>query len=327
MLSWMVIRLQFLYFFLLWGSAPLSVHFPMDYMDSAITASANPDPEPLGDFEQITLPLRRVGNLMVIEVEIDGQVGNFILDIGAPYLVLNKTYFRGYLPSDTRSMGGINGEGERVRKTEVGHLQIRDLYFEEISADVVSLAALENEKGIKILGLLGLNLFKKLDIELDLKANILHLFRLDEHGIRLAPFMEDEDHGFELSCPLRIEENIAFVEATIGGQKLQFCLDTGAEINVLSSKLPSEVTREFTIKGRVWLRGSEGRRTEALTGFVRNFKIGDQNIPRMRMMISNLDHLEALYGQRVDGVLGFDFLASGKVCLNFKSGEICIFGY
>lgn len=285
------------------------------------------DPEPLGDFEQITLPLRRVENLMVLEVEIDGQIGNFLLDIGAPYLVLNKTYFRGYIPSYAKRMGGINGEGELIRKAEVKHLQIRDLYFKNLSADVVSLAVLEDEKGIKILGLLGLNLFKKLDIELDLKSNNISLFRLDENGIRIAPFMEDEEHGFELSCPLRIEDNIAFVEGKIGGKTLQFCLDTGAEINVLSNKLPSEVTRQFTIKGRVWLRGSEGRRTEALTGFVRNFEIGDQKIPRMRMMISNLDHLEELYGQKVDGVLGFDFLASGKICLNFKSGEICIFGY
>ena len=69
------------------------------------------DPEPLGGFEQITLPFRRVENLMVLEVEIDGQIGNFLLDIGAPYLVLNKTYFRCYIPSDAMRMGGINGDG------------------------------------------------------------------------------------------------------------------------------------------------------------------------------------------------------------------------
>ena len=35
--------------------------------------------------DTIYIPLTRVGNLMIIEAEIDNMIGNFILDLGAPF--------------------------------------------------------------------------------------------------------------------------------------------------------------------------------------------------------------------------------------------------
>ena len=46
--------------------------------------------------DSILIPLKRAGNLFLIEARIDTMVGNFIVYLGAPYLVLNATYFRDY---------------------------------------------------------------------------------------------------------------------------------------------------------------------------------------------------------------------------------------
>ncbi len=51
------------------------------------------DPKPQGNFEKLIIPLKRAQNFFLIEARIDTLVGNFILDTGAPQLVLNKTYF------------------------------------------------------------------------------------------------------------------------------------------------------------------------------------------------------------------------------------------
>ncbi|MBK7441147.1 MAG: hypothetical protein IPI65_06360 [Bacteroidetes bacterium] len=53
------------------------------------------DPIPQGEFDELFIPLKRVQNLFLIEARVDSLVGNFILDTGAPHLVLNKTYFLG----------------------------------------------------------------------------------------------------------------------------------------------------------------------------------------------------------------------------------------
>jgi hypothetical protein len=57
----------------------------------------------------VVIPLKRAGKLLLIEAEADGQRGDFILDTGAPFLVLNQTYFRGATRRNGTS-GGITGE-------------------------------------------------------------------------------------------------------------------------------------------------------------------------------------------------------------------------
>src|SRR5688572_17931465 len=56
----------------------LSVSFPRAYSDSSTSV----------------IPFNRAGNLIVVQARVDTTVGNFILDTGAPSLVLNITYFR-----------------------------------------------------------------------------------------------------------------------------------------------------------------------------------------------------------------------------------------
>src|SRR3954454_17668013 len=48
------------------------------------------------DSTSCVIPFTRAGNLILIQATVDTMVGNFILDTGAPYLVLNITYFRDY---------------------------------------------------------------------------------------------------------------------------------------------------------------------------------------------------------------------------------------
>src|SRR5215207_700895 len=56
----------------------------------------------LSDSSSCIIPFNRVGNLIVIKAKVDTTEGNFILDTGAPHLVLNLTYFRDY-PITTRA--------------------------------------------------------------------------------------------------------------------------------------------------------------------------------------------------------------------------------
>ncbi len=41
-----------------------------------------------------TIPFSKAGNLIVIQAMVDSITGNFILNTGAPGLILNATYFR-----------------------------------------------------------------------------------------------------------------------------------------------------------------------------------------------------------------------------------------
>src|ERR1700753_4525395 len=65
-----------------------------------------PDPAPTADFKTLVVPIKRAGNLIIVEATIDNLEGNFVLDTGAPYLGLNKTYFRDAPHVDDQEAGG-----------------------------------------------------------------------------------------------------------------------------------------------------------------------------------------------------------------------------
>src|SRR5437016_1305725 len=54
-------------------------------------------------------PFTRMGNLILIRAKADTATGFFVLDTGAPGLVLNITYFRHYPASAPTDGGGITG--------------------------------------------------------------------------------------------------------------------------------------------------------------------------------------------------------------------------
>ncbi len=116
---------------------------------------------------------------MLLELKADSLSGNFILDTGAPHLVLNKTYFRNYPTFGAVYASGITGSVEPGAEIRLGKLDFGGLYFEDVDADMISLSHLEEKKGVRILGLLGLNLFKNLEMLIDIEQSTLTLYRLN----------------------------------------------------------------------------------------------------------------------------------------------------
>jgi hypothetical protein len=55
-----------------------------------------------------------------------------------------------------------------------------------------------------------------------------------------------------------------------------------------------------------------------------DFTIGNKKFPVMEMIVTNLDPLSESYGTKTDGMLGYDFLRQGIVCINFVSKQFGI---
>lgn len=280
--------------------------------------------EPLGNFDSITIPLKRVGRLFLIEVKIDNIIGNLIFDTGATGLVLNKTYFRDYVINEGGCSNGITGELGNVFWTTVGRLEIGDLYYKNLKADVTDLSHIENRRGIKVLGLFGFSMIKDFEIIIDASNNELQLHRIKKDGNRIS--VKSNKMRFEIIQKMEASQNMMFLKGKIGGKSLVFCLDTGAEINAISNDSPKNVLNTIMINRRSTLRGAGAATTEVLYGIMNDFTIGEQSINNMETIITNLDALSEAYGVHIDGMLGFNFFEKGKICINLKKKQfgICL---
>lgn len=278
--------------------------------------------DPLANCEsqKITIPLKRAGRLMLIEGEIDGMRGNFIFDTGAPYLVLNKTYFRDYDLRNELYASGITGDQTSIMVTRVEKLQIQDLWYGDVRADVAELGHIENARGVKILGLLGLNLFKSFIFEIDLRKGVLILTKCDKKGDQISP----DTNSYDLVHPIEFYDNTVFVKCKVSGKTLRFGLDSGAEINAIGSRVNKKILETIEITGRSNLMGTGAETIEILFGNLNELSMGDLQFKNMRTIITQLDDMGEAYGVAIDGMLGYEFFARGKVKVNIRKKTLYV---
>jgi predicted aspartyl protease len=285
-----------------------------------VTFSGTPVTDPMGNVVGVTIPLKRAGKLFLLEGTVDQVTGNFILDTGASGLVLNKTYFRNAICVRDEEGGGVTGSIGEVCRTTVKVMKVSDLSYQNVSADVTPLGHLENRRGVRILGLFGMSMMKNLELVIDLRNNELQLLKLDRNGIPLEARARTEK--FDLTQEIEEFRNILFVKATIGGKVLDFCLDTGAESNVVSINSHKKVLATITITRRSSLNGVGSAQGEVLYGTLNDFVLGTHRLKDMETILCSLEAMAGKYGFPIDGMLGYDFFAKGKICINLVKKEM-----
>ena len=283
------------------------------------------DPVVTSDSPSCIIPFNRVGNLIVIQAKVDTTEGNFILDTGAPKLILNITYFRNYRSTDEETEpGGITGETTSSSPTEVAKLSFGPIKYYNAEADRVNLGHIENSKGIKILGLLGMQLFKRFEMIIDYEKSLIHLHLITKKESSTYKHEMLSDTSAYHIFPIRIMDNKLLTYGEMAGKKLIFIIDTGAESNILDSRLPDKIFEQVAITRRVILSGAGNKKIEALYGDMNNVRIGKVTMNNLPVLVTNLEKMCFAYDQCIDGMLGFDFLSLHKIGFNFVNLKMYI---
>jgi len=301
-------------------ASPSSVY----HILSAPKLNLSGDPVVTSDSASCTIPFTRVGNLILIQAKADTIEGNFILDTGAPGLVLNLTYFRQYVSSNASDKGGITGGVVTAAQTTIDKLSFGPVKYYHTDADLINLGHIETSKGVKILGLLGTQLFKQFEMIIDYEKNLiyLHLIGRKESATYKSSLLADT--ATYSVVPIEMVEDKIIAHGEMGGKKLKFVIDSGAESNVLDSRLPGKVFESVVITRRVLLSGSSNQKVEALYGNLKNMKIGNQQISSLPVLITNLEKMCYSYNDCIDGMLGFDFLSLHRIGFNFVTHKMYI---
>lgn len=285
----------------------------------------NPDPSPTGDFKTLVIPIKRAGNLIVIEAQIDTLEGNFVLDTGAPYLVLNETYFRDLPHVAEQESAGINGVAGSSFTTYIRNFNILDLHYPRLRADVTDLSSIENSKGIKILGLLGTRLFSDFAITIDLFRNTLYIQKLDENGN--IPPAEKVFHDRFMVSPFRILNDVILMKGTVNDNSLWFAFDSAAETSLLDYRRSKKLMPDMEVVSRSKIMGIGGTSIEVIYTRFDNLVVGDRKYMKNRILITNLEKMGNAYGYTIDGVLGYDFFVRGIFTINFVKKEFEMYIY
>jgi len=281
------------------------------------------DPIVSSDSATCIIPFTRIGNLILIQAKADTTTGFFVLDTGAPGLVLNITYFRNYPTSNPIESGGLTGSVPATRTT-VDSLRLGPISYFHLDADLINLGHIENNKGVKIFGLLGMRLFEHFEMIIDYSAGVIELHLIGRKEAALYHSAQLADAAAYNTIPIDIEEGKIIVYLYLKGKKLKFIIDSGAETNVLDSRLPNQVFEQVVITRRVTLNGSGDHKVEALYGNLKGLQIGGHEIGSLPVLITNLESMCDAYNNCLNGMLGFDFLSLHKIGFNFVNRKMYI---
>jgi hypothetical protein len=284
------------------------------------------DPDLTSDTSSCIIPFTRAGKLILVKGRADTTEGNFILDTGSPNLVLNTTYFRDY-PLTEGSQGeqtNINGRGDRALRTAVKSFRLGTFTYHYAEADLVNLGHIENSKGTKILGLLGVSLFKQCEIIIDYEKNLIylhHIGRKERNTYQHAMLADPKNYH---SYPIDIKDNRILIKTDMANRSLQFVIDYAAETNIIDSRLPEKILDSVDISGRIILTGAGSKKVEALSGILNSFRLPGLDVGTLPVIITNLEN--TCFGQEncINGVLGYDFLSRYKLGFNFIKRKMYI---
>jgi hypothetical protein len=278
------------------------------------------------DSSSCILPFNRVGNLIVLKARVDTAEGNFILDTGAPHLVLNLTYFRDYRIEvhHDGEQTSISGRGDYICKTKISELAFGSLNFYQLEADMTNLGNIENAKGLKVLGLLGLELFRQCEMIIDFEKSEIYLHRIGRKETSTYRHPMLNDTTLYRTLPIDYTGHRMTTTTEVAGKKLKLVIDCAAESNIIDSRLPNKILELITITRRVKLTGPGERKVDALYGSLASMKMGLQQISNLPVIILNLEYTCFNDDLCVNGVLGFDFLSQHKIGFNFVSRKMYI---
>jgi len=277
------------------------------------------------DSSTFIVPFSRAGNLILVKARVDTTEGNFMLDTGCPYLVLNLTYFRDYKRISNDEEGrGITRTEFSVGKTEVEHFTFGSAHYYRLTADLANLGNIENSKGVKILGLLGIQLLNQFEMIIDYEKNLIYLHRVGRKEASSYHHEMLNDTSAYSIVPISIRDDRIIVQTIMAGKKLKLIIDSGAETNLLDSRLPNKIFENVSVTGRTVLTGAGNEKVEVLKGDLRTLKIGNKSIETLPVLITNLEKTCFSNGGCVDGLLGFDFLSLKKIGFNFVTHKMYI---
>lgn len=263
--------------------------------------------------------------LIVVEAEVNGVKGNFIIDSAAPFLILNNMHWEnklGKVDSGEKAKG-VGGEITGFKKTEIDFLKMGGIVLNSLNAGVMDLNHLAINNGIKnLLGLIGYSNLEKFSLRLDYKKEKLSLYKVDNNG---AVISERVNNIKSEIIPFEMAMHVPVIIGDIGGKKLKFGIDTGAEEGMIFNRWETDLKNNYKITGIDTLRGADKNETIVNKAKVDWVKVGKLKYHELVFLFSKNIFPHDQDGELMDGLLGYEFLSKYVTEINFRKKELIIY--
>jgi len=281
-----------------------------------------------------TIPFESVDSRPILKVRVNNgrEPLRFVLDTGSGMCVISeetakklglRAVARGGL---ARAVGG-GGKFEIVYGF-LNSLDIGDVRVERVPVYIRHFYDEQN----RVDGYLGLSVINKFIASLDYGENLFMLRRPSEESAKdlwAMPVSKDGEVTLPdgvLEIPLRTTSS-GFLSGEVrleGVEKpLNFIIDTGASVSVVSERLAvEEDLHSYLQPTRLRIFGAAGIAEDVKSLLLPKLMLGTFTRERISAAVLDLDPVNETAGFTQDGILGANYLRHFRVSFNFQRGQI-----
>ncbi|AOW20585.1 pepsin/retropepsin-like aspartic protease family protein [Urechidicola croceus] len=269
------------------------------------------------------IPFKLIGHLIVVEAELLGEKGNFIIDTGSETLILNEVHFptKFWQKKKKTTTNGVLSVVDNPVEKSLEVFKLHNLNLKNLKADVINLSHIEKNKKMNLLGIIGYSVLKDYELFIDLHLNQITLNRIDKSGNRIDKrvYLEKITDTIEF----KLKKHSIILDCYVGDEKVKFALDTGAEYNQLNKSSKKKILKNFISIRRLFVLGASDKKIEVLVGKLRKVNLENRiYLGPMNTILTNFSKMNDAYGTRLDGVLGYEFLRQNRIIINYKKQKM-----
>lgn len=249
-----------------------------------------------------------VNGLMIIEANIDGEMGHYIFDTGADAIILNRQAHKGKVVSFTCVSGDIKAYETRIKELHFGNL-----VMQKIDAFTSDLSDLESYTNRKICGILGSGILAPHVIEIDYCEKSITTSNVS---------VDPEQTKFKRVINFNFENGVPMALFSIGMEKYNLILDTGATSHFISDKVRREHKEKFHDTGeKVFVVTGESNNQESSKYFLEELNFETGTIENLKFCVKDFDM--TLEGQgTIDGIISLSKLGVSKIVIDLHKNQI-----
>lgn len=262
----------------------------------------------LAEADDLELMFETTGSFILVDAIVDGSKGKFILDSGAPGLILNESPTQSSQKAVT-----LTGQVD-VGEKKISILKWGLLTQSNVQALTIDLSYLNNLGAGEIMGIIGYQQLAALTFTLDLPNH-----RLIQHT------------SFPKKCevpavriPLKFTGHLPVVKSKIGKRKSLLVFDTGAGVNLLDHRNVRRINLDETPSSLISLRGLNDELVMSKYYKVPLLEIASGNWLNQKFASTDLKELSK-NGKVIRGLLGRQWFKDRKITVDYQRKRILVY--
>lgn len=248
--------------------------------------------------------------MIYLEADLEGARGEYVLDTGAPGLVINERPERAHEAYVAQSCA----EEVKVGMRQVEHFSLGELELREFEAITLDLNHLSQAHNKKVAGLIGYEILQEHTLLLDYQEQQMHL---------LDYSVNDALHQPTVRIPFILDGHLPVLELKVGQHTLRLGIDTGSASNILDESWQDLLALGVATMPKEEIQGLDQRVQQVEATLVEDFPVGHLGIDT-KFLLLDLSHLRAGAEVPLDGLLGYSFLANFKVAIDYPNQEVLL---